>query len=59
MNVVLGVDVETKTSLADDASPFCYLPVKNGAHPSAVSAAAMDVEACRQQDAVFYCDRAM
>lgn len=38
---------------------YAFIPVKNGAHPSAVSAAPMNVEACRQQDAVFYCDGAM
>lgn len=36
-----------------------YLPVKDGAHSSTVGAASVDMEACRQQDAVFYRDRAM
>lgn len=48
-----------KAPLAVDTSPFCCLPIKNGAHPSAVGAAPVNVEARRQQDAVFYCDWAM
>lgn len=37
----------------------CNLPIKDRAHAGTVSAAPMNMEACRQQDAVFYCDGAM
>lgn len=37
----------------------CHLPIKDGAHSSTVGAASVDVEACRQQDAIFYRDWAM
>lgn len=33
---------------------WCPVPVKNGAHSSTVGAASVDVEARRQQDAVFH-----
>lgn len=37
----------------------CYLPIKDGAYSSTVGAASVDVEARRQQDAIFYRDWAM
>lgn len=37
----------------------CYPPIKDGAHSSTVGAASVDVEARRQQDTVFYRDRAV
>lgn len=60
MKAVLGTNMETKRwSQRVILHRFCDLPIKNRAHPSAVSAAPMNVEARRQQDAVFYGDGAM
>lgn len=37
----------------------CGLPIKDGAHSGTVGAVSVDVEARRQQDAIFYRDGAM
>lgn len=59
MKAVLGANMESKRRSQQVILRFYDLPIKNRAHPSTVGAAPMNMEACRQQDAVFNCDGAM